>query len=297
MPVFGGIEAGGTKFVCGAGSGPEDLETLEFPTLAPEETISRAARFFRERPVEVIGIGSFGPIDPNPRSATFGFITTTPKRNWRNFDMAGAVRSAMGVRVAFDTDVNAAALGEHRWGAARGLSDFLYLTVGTGIGGGGMANGRLLHGRMHPEMGHVRVPHDWKRDPFPGCCPFHGDCLEGLAAGPAIERRWGAQGESLPAGHAAWELESDYLALGLVSWICTLSPQRIILGGGIAERLDLLGLQRKVGTLLNGYLDPPDMVAPGLGSLAGVLGALALAEALQCENSGGPVDDNGAASV
>jgi fructokinase len=280
MPIYGGIEAGGTKFVCGAGSGPEDLETLEFPALTPGETMHRVVQFFRGRLVKVVGIGSFGPIDPNRRSPTFGFITTTPKEGWRNFDIAGAVRSELGVSVAFDTDVNAAALGEHRWGAAQGLDTFLYLTIGTGIGGGAMASGLLLHGRMHPEMGHVRIPHDWNRDPFPGCCPFHDDCLEGLASGRAIEKRWGARGESLPPGHAAWDLESDYLALGLVNWICTLSPQRIIVGGGVGKRLDLIRITDKVGSLLNGYLDPPEIVPPGLGSRAGVLGAIALAEAL-----------------
>ncbi|HYL72625.1 MAG TPA: ROK family protein [Bryobacteraceae bacterium] len=283
MARYGGIEAGGTKFVCGVGSGPGDLDQAEFPNTTPEETIARAVDFLAARqPLSAIGIGSFGPIDPNPQSATFGWITSTPKAAWRNFDFAGAIRKALNVPVAFDTDVNAAALGEFRWGAAQGLDTFLYVTVGTGLGGGGMANGRLLHGRTHPEMGHIRIPHDRARDPFPGNCPYHGDCLEGLAAAPAIEARWGQSAHLLPAGHPAWELEAEYLALGIASLTCTLSPQRIVLGGGVMSREELLPLIRaKVATLLNSYVDAPEIVPPQLGARAGVLGAIALAQALE----------------
>jgi fructokinase len=279
MPPFGAIEAGGTKFVCGVGSGPDDLEISEFSTTTPEATLGQVVRFFQARqPLAAIGIGSFGPIDPNPKSPTFGFITSTPKSGWRNVDLAGTVRRALGTPVAFDTDVNAAALAEFRWGAAQGLNSFLYITAGTGLGGGAMLNGQLLHGRQHPEMGHIRIPHDRERDPFAGNCPYHGDCMEGLAAGPAIEARWGAPGHRLPSGHPAWELEADYLALGIVNWACTLSPERIILGGGILRREELFPMVRKkVASLLNGYLDPPEIVPPGLGARAGVLGALALA--------------------
>jgi fructokinase len=280
MVRCGGIEAGGTKFVCGVGTGAGDLDLVELPTTTPEETIPGVAEFFAARqPLDAIGIGSFGPIDPNPESPAFGWITSTPKTAWRNFDFAGAIRKALGVQVAFDTDVNAAALGEFRWGAAQGLDTFIYVTAGTGLGGGGMMNGRLLHGRTHPEMGHLRVPHDRQRDPFPGNCPYHGDCLEGLAAAPAIEARWGQPGHLLPAGHPAWELEAEYLALGISSWIFTLSPQRIILGGGIMSREELLPLIRvKVAALLNGYVDAPEIVPPRLGARAGVLGAIALAQ-------------------
>jgi fructokinase len=277
---FGGIEAGGSKFVCAIGSGPDDIETCEIPTTTPDATIGRAVKFFQAAgPISRIGIASFGPIDPNPTSPTFGYITSTPKLAWRHFDFAGAIRRALGVEVAFDTDVNAAALGEFRWGAAQGLTDFLYLTVGTGIGGGGMSNGRLMHGRAHPEMGHIRIPHDLLRDPFAGCCPYHGDCIEGLASAPAIEARWGAPGEKLPAGHAAWELEAHYLALGLCNWICTLSPQCVILGGGVMRSEELLPLVRvKLGALLGDYLEAPEIVPPKLGTRAGVLGAIALAQ-------------------
>ncbi len=283
MPRVGGIEAGGTKFVCAVGSCPDDLEVGEVPTTTPEETIKRTVEFFKAKHsgITAIGIGSFGPIDPNPASPTFGYITATPKLAWRNFNFAGAIRQALEVEVAFDTDVNAAALGEFRWGAAQDLDNFLYLTVGTGIGGGGMVNGRLMHGRTHPEMGHIRIPHDRADDPFAGTCPYHGDCLEGLACAPAIRARWGQAGETLPDDHPAWDLEAQYLALGIASWICTLSPQRIVLGGGVLGRKKLYPLvQSKVAALLNGYVEAPEIVPPLLGSRAGVLGAIALASAL-----------------
>jgi fructokinase len=276
----GGIEAGGSKFVCAIGSGPDGLDSVEIPTTTPEETLGRVIEFFGQRgPVEAVGIGSFGPIDPDPQSATFGYITSTPKLAWRNFDLAGAIRERLHVKVAFDTDVNAAALGEFRWGAAQGLQTFLYLTVGTGVGGGGMLEGRLLHGRRHPEMGHIRIPHDRERDPFPGNCPYHGDCLEGLAAAPAIEARWRQSPNDLPDGHPAWELEAHYLALGIANLSLVLSPQRIILGGGIMRRKELYPMVRaKVSALLNGYIEAPEIVPPGLGERAGVLGAIALAQ-------------------
>lgn len=279
MQRVGGIEAGGSKFLCATGSDPQDAEVAEFPTTTPQETIGQVIEFFRVRaPITAIGIASFGPIDPNPESPTFGYITSTPKPGWRNFDFAGAVGSALGIPVAFDTDVNAAALAESRWGAARSLRSFIYVTVGTGIGGGAVIDGRLLHGRTHPEMGHIRVPHNRARDPFPGCCPYHGDCLEGLAAGPAIEARWGRPGHLLPDGHPAWDLQAEYLALGIVSWTCTLSPQRIAMGGGVMLRQELFPkLRIRVAELLNGYLDPPEIVPPELGIRAGVFGAIALA--------------------
>ena len=197
------------------------------------------------------------------------------------------VRSALRVPVGFDTDVNGAALGEARWGAARGLTDFVYLTVGTGIGGGAMVNGRLVHGMLHPEMGHIRVPHDLAADSYLGACPFHHDCLEGLASGPAIEARWGRSARELPPTHPAWQLEAHYLALGLATWVCTLSPQRFILGGGVMQQTQLFALARaELTRLLNGYIQTWELtngmddyiVPPQLGRHAGVLGAIALAE-------------------
>jgi fructokinase len=290
VPVYGGLEAGGTKFVCAVGSGPDDIQDeVQFPTTTPEETIGRAIDFFRahEGKLTAIGIASFGPVDPDPASPTCGFITTTPKPGWSDTDLAGAVRRALSVPVGFDTDVNGAALGEHRWGAAQGLGTLLYLTIGTGIGGGGMVGGKLMHGLIHPEMGHIRLPHDLDADPFPGICPFHGDCLEGLACGPAIDSRWDQSPETLPPDHPAWKLEAHYLALALVNYICTLSPQRIILGGGVMKERSLFPrIRAEVQDLLNGYVQAPEIlddidhyiVPPALGDRAGVLGAIALAE-------------------
>ncbi len=200
------------------------------------------AFFAREGPVAAIGIGSFGPIDQKPGSTTWGHITSTPKPGWAYTDVGGEIGRRLSVPVAFDTDVNAAALGEHRWGAAQGLDTFCYITIGTGIGGGGMASGRLLHGLAHPEFGHMRVPHDRGRDPFEGVCPYHGDCWEGLASGRAIEARWGRPAAELDGDDAVWMLQAHYLALGLVSVICVLSPERILLGGGVMRRPGLLPL-------------------------------------------------------
>ncbi|MBN2241497.1 MAG: ROK family protein [Acidobacteria bacterium] len=295
--MYGAIEAGGTKFVCGVGTGPGDLQTATIPTAAPEETVAAAVGFFRDAGIHVraVGIGSFGPVDLDRDSPAFGRITSTPKPGWRNFDIAGAVAGAMGVPVGFDTDVNAAVLGETRWGAAAGLSDALYLTVGTGIGGGAIVNGSVLHGLVHPEMGHIRIPHNLDEDPFPGCCPFHGDCLEGLASGPAMEARWGVDAGRLPDGHEAWILEARYLALGLASWVCTLSPKRIILGGGVMSRSFLFPMIREnLAGLLAGYIGARELteglddyvVAPKLGGRAGVAGCLVLAgEALHRSRS------------
>lgn len=287
--MFGAIEAGGTKFVCGLGSGPEDLKTCEIQTTSPQCTVAAAIKFLQENSCQLnaVGIGSFGPVDLHVGSPSFGFITSTPKTAWRNFDFAGAVRSALNVPVGFDTDVNAAALGEARWGAAQGISDLLYLTIGTGIGGGAIVDGRILHGLVHPEMGHIRVPHDLNRDPYRGCCPFHGDCLEGLASGPAIEQRWGAPAFNLAVAHPGWELEAHYLALGLANWVCTLSPRRILLGGGVMQQAWLFPMIRaELTRLLNNYVRAHELmedldhyvIPPGLGKRSGILGAIALAE-------------------
>ncbi|MCA9971976.1 MAG: ROK family protein [Anaerolineales bacterium] len=292
-PLIGGIEAGGTKFVCAVGTGPDDLRAEErFPTTQPDETLARAIAFFREQqaahgPLAAIGVAAFGPLDPDPESPTFGHITTTPKPGWGSADVVGRLKAAFDVPVGFDTDVNGAALGEWRWGAAQGLHTFIYLTIGTGVGGGVMVNGRLLHGLVHPELGHVALPHDWEADPYPGRCPYHGDCLEGMAAGPALEARWGVKGQELVPEHPAWDLEAHYLALALRGFICTLSPQRIIMGGGVMAQPQLFPLlRRKTQAYLNGYVQHPAIldhidtyiVPPGLGNQAGVLGAIALGQ-------------------
>jgi fructokinase len=290
--LYGAVEAGGTKFVCLVGTGPDDIRAeTRFPTASPERTVSQALAFLdaqqdRHGRLAAVGIASFGPVDLRPDSPTYGYITTTPKPGWANVSIAGALRAALGVPVGFDTDVNAAALGEQRWGAGRGLHTFIYLTVGTGIGGGGLMDGKLMHGLVHPEMGHIRIPHDRTADPFDGVCPFHGDCLEGLASGPALNARWGRPAEELADDHAAWDLEAQYLALALVTFICTASPQRIIMGGGVMAQTRLFPLIRgKVVQLLNGYVRATEIidqiddyiVPPTLDGRAGVLGALALA--------------------
>ncbi|HTA43380.1 MAG TPA: ROK family protein [Bryobacteraceae bacterium] len=282
MDLFGAVEAGGTKFVCGIGTGPDDLATTRIPTISPNDTIAEAIAWLGAQSqgrLRAVGIGSFGPVDLNPHSPSHGFITSTPKAAWRNFDLAGSIRKGLGVPVHIDTDVNAAVLAETRWGGAQGVSDCIYVTVGTGIGGGAMVAGRLLHGLTHPEMGHVRIPQDFDVDPFSGICPYHGNCLEGLASGPAIEARWGLKGENLPPDHRAWALEAKYLAYGIANYVCTLSPERILAGGGVMRQSQLFAMVRaQLERILGGYVGKIPAVVPAqLGERAGVLGALALA--------------------
>jgi fructokinase len=276
--------------VCGVGTGPDDLQLTTVPTTSPQATIDQIIAFFRDqagRELSAVGIGAFGPVDLHPESPTFGFITSTPKAGWQQYDLASTLYRALQVPIGFDTDVNAAAAGEARWGAGRGLPNFLYLTVGTGIGGGALVNGEVIHGLLHPEMGHIRIPHDLGADPFPGSCPYHKDCLEGLASGPAMQARWGKRAQELPADHPAWALEAHYLALGLATWVCTVSPERILLGGGVMQQAGLFPMIRQeLLRLLNGYIDAKPLLneidsyvaPPELGSRAGVLGAMVLAE-------------------
>lgn len=292
MAVYGGIETGGTKVVCIAGSAPDDIRAeTRIPTTTPQATLAQCVEFFQQQgsrhgTLAGLGIACFGPVDLNRESPTYGYITSTPKPGWANTNIVGTFRRALNTPVGFDTDVNVAALGEWRWGSAQGLDTFIYLTIGTGIGGGGLMNGKPMHGLVHPEMGHIRIPHEPQADPFSGVCPFHGDCLEGLASGPAIAARWGQPGETLPDDHPAWKLEANYLALALVNFICTLSPQRIILGGGVMKRRLLPLIHSEAKRLLNEYIQAPQIlqeieryiVLPALGDRAGALGALALAQ-------------------
>ena len=293
VTMFGGIEGGGTKFICAVGTSPDDIRReIRIPTTIPEETLGGVITFFKQAEADfgrlsALGVACFGPLDPTPDSASYGHILPTPKPGWTNADIVGTLRSAFDIPIGFDTDVNGAALGEWTWGAAQGLDTFIYLTVGTGIGGGLMANGKLMHGLLHPEMGHIRIPHDKQRDPFEGACPFHGDCFEGLASGPALEKRWGQKAETLPLDHPAWKLEAHYIALALANYITTLSPQRIVIGGGVGGREDLLPLIRKnVQDILNGYVQSAAImndidqyiIPPGLGGRSGMLGAIALAK-------------------
>lgn len=298
MQLFGGIESGGTKFVCIVGTDPDHILAEErFPTTSPCETIEKVKGFFvphkQTGELAAVGIASFGPLDLNPASPTYGYITTTPKPNWSHVDLYGEVQRALNVPVAFDTDVNAAAFGEKYWiPENRNLDPFLYVTVGTGIGVGAIVNGAPLHGLMHSEAGHFALPHDWQQDPFPGVCPYHGDCLEGLASGPSMNKRWGQSAEELNDTSSAWDLESDYLARALVNLIYAFSPQRIILGGGVSNHPGLLQkIHCKVGQLINGYIQSAMLsrmdeyiLPPALGNRSGGLGAIAMAKMLTLNN-------------
>ena len=293
--LYGGIEAGGTKFVCVVASGPRHLvDEIRFKTTTPEETLGRAIKFFQpfiaSGQISTIGVGCFGPLDVIPESPTYGFITATPKPGWSNTNVLGILRGALGIKIAFDTDVNVAALGEYKWGVCQGYDPCLYLTIGTGIGGGYIKDGRPLIGLLSPEMGHLRIPHSRELDPFAGNCPFHDDCFEGLASGPAIEKRLGMPGARVPEEDPFWNLEADYLASALMNYILTLSPKKIVLGGGVMQREFLFPKVRwRVRELLNGYIGSKSLlehiedyiVPPGLGNQSGSLGAIALAMQLE----------------
>jgi len=295
--LYGGIEAGGTKFVCSIASGPDQIvQEIRFSTTTPEDTLRRAIQFFEpfvaNRQINSIGIGCFGPLDLNPKSATYGFITATPKPHWSNVDVRGTLQRKLNVTIGFDSDVNVAALGEYTWGASRGYDPSLYLTIGTGIGGGYLINGKSLIGLLNLEMGHIRIPHNRELDPFHGSCPFHDDCFEGLASGPAIEKRLGVTGVIVPESDAFWDIEAEYVASALMNYILTLSPKKIILGGGVMQREFLFPkIRRKVLELLKGYVSSKSVlesidqyiVPPGLGNQSGSMGAIALA--MQLEDS------------
>ena len=285
--LLGGIEAGGTKFVCAIGYPPDDIHAVErFPTTTPEETLGRAIDFFRTqpRPPDSIGIATFGPADLRPSSETYGFITSTPKPGWSNTDILGLIHKELQLPIAFDTDVNGAAVSEYLWGAAQGIRNLLYLTIGTGFGGGALVDGRPVHGLVHPEMGHLLLPRA-EGDEFPGICPFHGDCLEGMATGPAIQARCGVAAESLPPDHKGWSFVVHYLSVAVTNLILTLSPERIIMGGGVMQQTHLFpAIRSRVQSHLNGYVQADEIIhgidqyiiPPGLGNQAGVLGGMAL---------------------
>ncbi|MGE6754747.1 ROK family protein [Rossellomorea sp. NPDC071047] len=283
---IGAIEAGGTKFVCGIGNEKGAiLERMTIPTTTPSETLKRVVEFFEGKNIERMGVGSFGPIDLDPQSMTYGSITRTPKPYWSHFNLIGELKKHFSIPVAFDTDVNAAALGESVWGAAKGLDSCLYITVGTGIGVGSLTEGKLVHGLTHPEMGHIMVRRH-PEDTYTGHCPYHGDCLEGLASGPAIEARWGKKAVELVDKAQVWEMEAYYLAQAIANYILILSPKKVILGGGVMNQKQLFPLIREqVVNLLGGYVHHKQIleeidsyiVPPGLGDNAGLVGALGLA--------------------
>lgn len=286
--LFGTLEAGGTKMVLSVGNERNKLlEQTVIPTETPEKTIPAMIAWFKARHVVALGIGTFGPVDLNPASPTYGWITKTPKPGWQDTPLLPPLRDAMGVPAKIDTDVNAAALAEWQLGAAKGLNSCLYVTVGTGIGAGVVAEGKLVHGLLHPELGHMLLRQEPK-DPAPeGFCPYHKGCLEGLASGPAMEKRWGRKAQDLPLEHEAWDLEAAYLAQMCMNAICSFSPEKIILGGGVMQQKHLFPLIRqKTKTLLNGYIPVREIteqiddyiVEPGLGTRSGATGALLLAK-------------------
>ena len=280
--MFGAIEAGGTKFVCAVGDERGNIiDRLQIPTTVPEETMTEVIGFFKKHSLNAIGVGSFGPIDVNSESPNYGMITTTPKLPWRNYPIVQALKDAFSLPIGFNTDVNAAALGEATLGAAKGLDSCIYITVGTGIGAGAVVQGKLLQGLSHPEMGHILVRRH-HNDKYHGKCPYHKDCLEGLAAGPAIEERWGKKGIDLVDQKEVWDLEGYYIAQALMQYILIISPKRIILGGGVMKQKQVFAsIYKYLNELLNDYVTLPDLktyiVSPGLGDHAGITGALLLA--------------------
>lgn len=284
--LLGAIEAGGTKIICAIGQ--EDgrlIEKISFPTLMPDQTIPAIIDYFKDKKISALGIGTFGPADINPTSETYGYILDTPKPGWGMYPLLPTIRQAIDVPTVFDTDVNGAALGENLWGIAADKNSCLYITVGTGIGAGFCFNGKLLHGLLHPEMGHILVRRH-PQDNFSGRCPFHQDCLEGLASGPAIEDRFQQKAYDLPDNHLAWDIEAYYLAQALVNYVLILSPEKIILGGGVMKQKQLFPLiHRYFIQFMNDYIHKPELktdianyiVYPGLGDNSGTYGALALA--------------------
>lgn len=312
-PLLAAVETGGTKTVCAVAQGGYEAlqpgDRAEFPTGdEPLAAVARAAAWIRGRaaargqPVAALGVVSFGPVRLDPRAEDYGHVLATPKPGWSGFDLLGGLRAAFpGVPAAFETDVNGAALGEGAYGAGRGLGDFVYVTMGTGIGGGAVSGGRVVHGALHPEMGHLRLPR-LPGDEFPGVCPFHGDCWEGLCSGPALKARTGLDAGDLPAGHPAWEQAAAYTASALANVVLTLAPARIILGGGVSRggrlgREALLAMVRgELLARLGGYVRSPALegeaaesflAAPGLGDDSGIAGALRMAgEALRGERQG-----------
>ncbi|MCG3419454.1 ROK family protein [Oceanobacillus jordanicus] len=284
--LVGAIEAGGTKFICGVGTEQgEILEQISIPTRGPEETLKDVVDFFKGKEIERLGIGSFGPIQVNKTQPDYGSLLETPKTIWKHYPLLKHLEGHFpaGMPIVVDTDVNAAVLGEIKWGAAKGKDSCVYFTVGTGIGAGVFLNGKLLHGLMHPEAGHMFIKRH-EMDDFSGCCPYHKDCLEGLASGTALKTRWGVDGTEL-TDDRAWELEGYYLAQAAVNAIVTYSPEKIIFGGGVSQRPGLIEqIQKQTLELLNGYIKKNQITdniedyisLPGLGSQAGLKGSLAL---------------------
>ena len=298
--LYGALEAGGTKMICAVGN--EDgliLDQTSIPTTTPEETMPQIIEYFKskldvpegEEKIAALGVACFGPVDVRKGSKTYGNILYTPKIPWRNFPIVKCLKEGLNdIPVGFDTDVNGSLLGEATWGTAKGLTDAVYFTIGTGIGMGAMSGGNLIHGMLHPEAGHIKmvaVP----GDEYAGHCPNHGACFEGMACGPAIEARWGKPGKDLKDMPEVWELEAKYIAQALTSIIYILSPQKIILGGGVMSQAQLFPMIRKyVLEYINGYIDTKELrninayiVPAALNGNQGIMGALKLAEMAAAE--------------
>ncbi len=283
--LYGALEAGGTKMVCAIGDETGKIhDQVSIPTLTPQETIPPIIEYFKDKTIRALGVACFGPIDVNPASKTYGSILNTPKIPWRNYDILKALGEELKLPMGFDTDVNGSLLGEMTWGNAKGLTDAVYITIGTGVGAGILSGGNLIHGMLHSEAGHMRlVPAP--DDPYPGRCPCHKNCLEGLAAGPAVEERWGMKGKDLVNRPEVWELEADYIGQAIMNMIMILSPQRFILGGGIMHQVQLFPLiRKKVTELVNGYITTKELedmdsyiVPAGCHDDQGILGCIKLA--------------------
>jgi fructokinase len=279
--LIGGIEAGGTKFVCAVGDEFGNIiDKTTFPTEDPDKTLDATKAFFSKHAIQSLGVGSFGPVDLNKDSETYGYILNTPKLKWKQYNLLGRLKQDFDIPITLDTDVNAAALGEYKYGVAKNAKSVLYITVGTGIGAGFVKDGQTFIGKSHPEMGHIFIQQR-KNDDFEGICPYHGNCLEGLASGPAIEQRYGKKGHLLGTDHAAWELEADYLAQAITNYLLILSPEKVIIGGGVMKQEQLYPLIRKrVSELSNGYMELNNLeeiiVAPTLNDEQGIKGAIAL---------------------
>ena len=283
--LIGALEAGGTKMVCSIGN-PQGgvLQRASFPTLTPDVTVPQIVDFIGKFDVKALGIGSFGPLDLNPASPTYGSITKTPKKEWIQYPLMTTLKDALGVPTGIDTDVNAAALAEYTMGAGKGRGSLLYVTVGTGIGGGLVIDGKMVHGLVHPEAGHLLLQRHPK-DTYAGKCPYHANCLEGLASGPAVEARWGRPAKELADREDVWEMEAFYLAEAVAKYVLTYSPQKIVLWGGIMHQSQLFSMVRaKVQELLGGYISNEKilkeidtyLVPPALGENPGIMGAFAL---------------------
>ena len=280
--LYGALEAGGTKMVCAIGDeNGKIIEQISVPTVTPDKTMPAIIEYFKDKEIKALGVACFGPVDVNTASPTYGYILNTPKPAWGNYDIVGTLKKALNCPIGFDTDVNGSLLGEVTWGSAKGLTDVVYITIGTGIGGGILSGGNVVHGMLHPEMGHMKlipVP----GDNFPGRCPFHANCFEGMASGPAINDRWGASAGKLADRDEVWELESEYIAQAVSNLIFIMSPQKVILGGGVMHQMQLFPLiRKKVIEKVSGYIDTAELrdmdsyICPaGLNDDQGIMGAV-----------------------